>query len=30
LWKSRPATPAIKTRVLFMHRAYAATQDSGG
>src|ERR1044072_8363781 len=28
LWKSRPAAPAISTRVLFMHRAYAATQDS--
>src|ERR671937_1589490 len=27
LWKSRPAAPAISTRVLFMHKAYARTQD---
>src|SRR5438105_7562686 len=29
LWKSRPAAPAINTRVRCMHRAYAATQDGG-
>src|SRR5438105_3213702 len=29
LWKSRPAAPAIKTRVRCMHKAYAATQDRG-
>src|SRR5215213_4508548 len=27
LWKSRPAAPAIRTRVLAMHRAYASSQD---
>src|SRR5919206_735346 len=29
LWKSRPAAPAIRTRVLAMHKAYAGRQDGG-
>src|SRR6266516_8027221 len=27
LWKSRPAAPAINTRVRCMHKSYAVTQD---
>src|SRR3954468_10517292 len=30
LWKSRPAAPAIRTRALAMHRAYALSQDGLG
>src|ERR671922_17672 len=29
LWKSRPAAPTIRTRVLAMHKVYAGPQDGG-